>query len=169
MSEDKKPKQKRGRPRKYHTEAESIAASKAYQKEYLNKRRERYAKDPAYREKIINAERSRYKNTNPSFRAKEFGVDAGKASAYAKVNPKYLTLDEIARFIGVVPKVLSIWISTSKFPEPTNILSTGQKCYTIAQANAVAFVLKEDLEGRAAFRTTDVSTIQRVWDAIDNN
>tara|TARA_R100000808_G_scaffold512_2_gene2694 strand:+ start:14076 stop:14579 length:504 start_codon:yes stop_codon:yes gene_type:complete len=167
MSEDNKP--KRGRPRKYHTEAEAIAASKAYQKEYLNKRRERYAKDPAYREKIINAERLRYKKTNPSFRPKSFGADAGNASQYAKVNPKYLTIDEIAKFIGVVPKVLSIWITTGKFPEPTNILSTGQKCYTLDQANAVAFVLKEDLEGRAAFRTTDTYTIERVWDSIENN
>ncbi len=169
MSADNKPKRGRGRPRKYHTEAEALAASKAYHKEYLNKRRERYAKDPAYREKIINAERKRYKNTNPGFRSKNFGENAGKASGFAKVNPKYLTTDEISKFIGIVPKVLSIWIATGKFPEPTNILSTGQKCYTVEQADAVAFVLKKDLAGRAAFRTTDVDTIARVWQAIENN
>lgn len=153
-----------GRPRKYKTKKEAREASLAYQKDYLKVRRERYKNDPNYRETLIQRDRDRYRAINPDFCPKGFGSKSGKAAKFAATDSRYLTVDEMAVFIGVVPKVMAGWIAENKFPRPNKSLpgNPAQRAYTVGQANDLSEIMKKGLAGRAAFRATDTEVITQL-------
>ncbi len=152
-----------GRPRTYKTKKEAAAAAVSYQKDYLKVRKKRYHEDAAYRQKLIERDRANYREANPDFQPKDFGSKAGRAAKASKTFPGFLTIGEMAEFVGVVPKVLSGWIQNGKFPRPAKTPKGSiQRVYTIAQADALALVMKNGLKGRAAFRATDTDIIMRL-------
>ncbi len=158
-----------GRPRKYATQEEADEArrkrNKEYQKKYLKVRRERYEKDAEYRRKCIKRSRKSYRDSTGSFEAKGFGGHAGNAAAFTVTrkmkigsstrSKKVLTIDKMAEVIGIVPKVLSGWIESNKFPRPTRSTVEGQRVFTVKEADGLARVLRDGLAGRSAFRATD--------------
>tara|TARA_R110002153_G_scaffold26421_5_gene82936 strand:+ start:16725 stop:17219 length:495 start_codon:yes stop_codon:yes gene_type:complete len=149
--------------------------AKVYQKKYLAVRRKRYAEDKDYRDKILDETRESYASNNPNFKPKGFGENAGKAGEFAVKheviegvvgNRKVLAIPSMAKFIGVVPKVLNGWVRSGKFPTPTSIIKGGVRVYTIPQANALAYALKAGLKGRAVFRATYTDVIAELRHAI---
>ena len=68
----------------------------------------------------------------------------------------------MSEVIGVVPKVLYGWIAVNKFPKPKYKDITGKEYYTIIQANALASILKKNLNGSGAFRSTNTPVIEKL-------
>jgi predicted DNA-binding transcriptional regulator AlpA len=168
MNKKKPATKKIGRPRKYSSKAEAARANADYQKRYLEVRKKRYHSDPEYRQKLIQRDRDRYRDQNPDFQPKGFGDNAGRAASFANTNSRYLTVDEMAEFIGVVPKVMAGWIAENKFPRPPCKIpgESAQAAYTVSQANALASIMKSKLAGRAAFRGTDTELIAQLHTVI---
>jgi hypothetical protein len=158
-----------GRPNKYKSKKDAAEAAKDYQKSYLEVRRKRYSEDPQYRDMLIKRDRDRYRALNPNFQPKGFGANAGMASSFSKTVPKYLTVEEMSVFLGVAKKVVSVWIAAGKFPAPKLLSKDGVRIYTFAQANQFAYILAEGLDGRAAFRGTDVEVIEKLKTAMEKS
>lgn len=158
-----------GRPPKYKTEEERREAQRRYNREYHKKRRQpRIENDPAYREKINKQRRERYRRKK-GFKPKGFGRFAGDADRFARLHdtggPKRvraITIDDMADIIGIVPKVLSGWIESEKFPRPVHRTTEGQRVYTVKEADALATALRDALKNRATFRPTDKELISEL-------
>ena len=162
-----------GRPRKYKTQREVVAANKAYQRKASIKRAERYKKDREFRLKEQERSRKNYAEIS-KFKEKSFGKFAGLANKFA--SPKWVTvggslaehavlsIPRMARVLNVKSKALNEWIAQGKFPAPTHQSSKkgGLSYYTVDEANSFANILKAGLKGRGAFCKTDTDVIHKL-------
>lgn len=159
-----------GRPPKYETEEERREGRRKYNREYHKKvRRPKIEEDPDYKANMNAQERRRYREKHPNYEPKGFGRYAGDADKFARLHDvggprrvRAVTIDDMADIIGIVPKVLSGWIEAEKFPRPALRTDTGQRVFTVQQANELAGILKKRLKNRATFRPTDVAVIQEL-------
>lgn len=145
---------------------------------YNSVRRERYQNDPAYRRKAVDRERERYRESSPNFISRDFGGNAGKARKFATPRKVYdeddklltvavLSVPEIAEFLNVEAKVFRKWVGDSKFPESSKRSKCGRTFYTMAEANALAVVMRRHFVGRSSFRPTDTSAINDLFKAYE--
>lgn len=175
----KKKKPKLGRPRKYRTEAARKKARRLQNKRAQAKsnavRRERYHSDPSYRRSVIKEQRRRYRESR-GVAARNFGSEYANASAYSSMRKitidgkilsrKTLSIDDMAKMIGITPKAFASWVSTNKFPKPVYRSTEGQMCYTLNQAKYTAQSLYENMKGRSSFRSSDTKAIASIHRAM---
>ena len=169
-----KAKKGRGRPAKFASEAERKASKLAYSRKYNRKyqsiRTKRYHEDPEYRAEILRASRERYRS-NAEYTPKNFGRWWDRAEEHAvpltlkgETEPSLVIPVKVMAFLcNVVPKVLSGWITQGKFPRPTHLLDDNtQAVYTVKEATALAHTLFLGLKGKATFRITDTTIIEKL-------
>jgi hypothetical protein len=164
-----------GRPRKYATEIERVAARKAQNRKYQEKvkreRFKRYHTDKTYREALLADQRRSYRMRKGST-SKRFGKNHDQVADFAeyrmvKVGGKFvrrltLTPRQMASLFEITPKAFSGWLETGKFPEPKIKSYLGEYCYTSKQATAMAKAMSETMNGKAVFRSVDTEAIKKV-------
>jgi hypothetical protein len=154
----------KGRPKKYASKEEADKAAKDYQKKYLEVRRKRYKEDSEYRKKSIDRDREYYRNSTKGFVPKNFGAMAGSASKFTIDG--FLNITQMALFLGIRQKVLLQWIESGRFPTAGSD-GCGSPVYTVEIANKLAFILKDGLYNRGAFRSTDLDVIRELKKATN--
>lgn len=168
-----------GRPRKYKTEDERLAAkreqNRRYQETVKKERYERYHSDPKYREGLLAGQRKSYR-MQKGIKVKKFGGNHSRVHEFAfyrkvKLGGKFvrrltLTPYDMATFFEITKKAFGGWISTGKFPRPHLRTEDGGYAYTHKQAAAMAKAMGENMKGKSAFRSTDAEAIKATHSAF---